>query len=346
MRTSCSGTWPASLNAGYTDLVWYLMVNEGAPVGRYGIDVGIQGGTDLAETAYVSFAAPDAHGQTPPDNGDDTTTPPVVMITIDAITTDSASFSFVANEDGATLQTLLAVDGVKGAWEDAATGTKTYTGLVPGDYVFYVKATDVDGNAATYLKKFTIEPVVTTTTLALSKTSRAFGTASTATATVTGTPGTATGSVTFKDGTKVLGTKALAGGTAAVTLPKTLAVGKHSITAVYAGTVNNLPSTSAAKVLTVTKAVSTTKATLKKSTIKVGKHGRMTVTVTAIGTTPTGKVRIKDGAKVLKTVTLTNGTVRITLPKLKKGKHSLKVTYRGSASVTGDSTRVTLRVRA
>jgi hypothetical protein len=150
-----SGTWPASLNAAYTDLVWYLMVNEGAPVGQYGIDVGIQGGTDLAETAYVSFAAPDAHGQEPPDTGEDTT-PPVVMITIDAITSDSASFSFVANEDGATLETLLAVDGVKGVWEDAAAGTKTYTGLEPGDYVFYVKATDLDGNAATYIKKFTI----------------------------------------------------------------------------------------------------------------------------------------------------------------------------------------------
>jgi hypothetical protein len=159
-----SGTWSASLDAGYTDIVWYLMVNEGAPVGQYGIDIGIQGGTDLAETAYVSFAAPDVHGQEPPDNGEDTTAP-VVMITIDAITSDSASFSFVANEDGVTLETLLAVDGVKGEWEDAAAGTKTYTGLKPGDYVFYVKATDPDGNAATYIKKFTIaEPVVTPTT--------------------------------------------------------------------------------------------------------------------------------------------------------------------------------------
>lgn len=159
-----SGTWPASLNAGYTDLVWYLMVNEGAPVGQYGIDIGVQGGTDLADAAYVSFAAPAVHGQEPPDNGEDTTAP-VVMITIDAVTSDTASFSFAANEDGATLETLLAVDGVKGEWEDAATGTRTYTGLEPGDYVFYVKATDLDGNAATYIKKFTIvEPVITPTT--------------------------------------------------------------------------------------------------------------------------------------------------------------------------------------
>ncbi|GAB2862600.1 hypothetical protein [Nocardioides pacificus] len=162
-----SGTWPASLNPGYTDLVWYLMVNEGAPVGQYGIDVGIQGGTDLAETAYVSFAAPAVHGQKPPDSGEDTTAP-VVMITTDAITSDSASFSFVANEDGATLKTLLAVHGVKGEWEDAAVGTKTYTGLEPGDYVFYVKVTDLDANAATYIQKFTVpqpSPTVVDATL-------------------------------------------------------------------------------------------------------------------------------------------------------------------------------------
>lgn len=154
------GTWPATLGAGYTDLAWYLVVTEGAPVGQYGIDIGVQGGTDLAEAAYVSFAAPATHGQEPPDTGEDTT-PPVVTITIDAITSDTASFSFVANED-VTLETLLAVDGVKGPWEPAAAGTKTYTGLEPGSYVFYVRATDAEGNVATYIKKFTITaPAVT-----------------------------------------------------------------------------------------------------------------------------------------------------------------------------------------
>lgn len=158
-----SGTWPASLAAGYTDLVWYLMVNEGAPVGQYGIDVGVEGGSDLADPAYVSFAAPATHGQEPPDNGEDTT-PPVVMITIDAITSDSASFSFTTSEEDVTLETMLSVGGVKGEWEDASTGAKTYTGLKPGSYVFYVRATDADGNAATYLKRFTVvAPVVTPT---------------------------------------------------------------------------------------------------------------------------------------------------------------------------------------
>ena len=54
-----TGTWPAALNAGYNEIVWYLLVAEGAPVGQYGIDVGIQVGNDIAEAQYVSFAAPD-----------------------------------------------------------------------------------------------------------------------------------------------------------------------------------------------------------------------------------------------------------------------------------------------
>lgn len=159
-----SAAWPTSLGDGYSDLVWYLMVNEGAPVGQYGIDVGIQGGTDLAEPAYVSFAAPETHGQQPPDAGEDTTAPAVV-ITLDAITTDSASFSFVANEDSVTFKTQLTTAGVKGPWEDSATGTKSYSGLQPGDYVFAVKATDASGNSATYIKKFTVKvPLVVPTT--------------------------------------------------------------------------------------------------------------------------------------------------------------------------------------
>lgn len=159
-----SGTWPTSLGAGYTDLEWFLMVNAGASVGQYGIDVGVQGGTDLASPAYVSFAAPETHGEQPPDSGEDTT-PPVVMITVDAVTASSASFSFTTSEEDVTLETRLAVDGVKGDWEPATAGTKTYTGLKPGSYVFYVRVTDAAGNAATYLKKFTITaPVVTPTT--------------------------------------------------------------------------------------------------------------------------------------------------------------------------------------
>jgi hypothetical protein len=56
-------------------------------------------------------------------------------------------------------------------------------------------------------------------------------------------PSAAIGTVTFKDGNKTLGTAALSGGSASISL-NTLAVGSHSITAVYSGDTNDNGSTS------------------------------------------------------------------------------------------------------
>jgi len=68
------------------------------------------------------------------------------------------------------------------------------------------------------------------------------------------TPNTATGTITFKDGTKSLGTGALSGGSASISL-NSLAVGSHSITAVYGGDTYDSGSTSSSITQTVTKPV-------------------------------------------------------------------------------------------
>ncbi len=149
-----TGTWPIALKAGYTDVTWHLMLAEGATVGQYGIDAGLQSGVDLAEPQYVSFAAPETHGQQPPGAGEDTTAPVVTFTTL-AVTKDAATLAFVANEP-ATFATQLTTNGVKGAWETASTSPKTYTDLSAGDYVVAVKATDPANNVATYVKKFVI----------------------------------------------------------------------------------------------------------------------------------------------------------------------------------------------
>ena len=155
-----TGTWPVTLSQGYTDVVWYLLVADGAPVGSYGIDAGIESGTDIAEPQYVSFAAPADHadhGSKPPDVGEDTTAP-VVTITVDALLADSATFSFTANEEGVSFDCRLTSNGVVGDWEDCDTGTVTYPDLVPGAYTFAVTGTDAADNAATYVKAFVIDP--------------------------------------------------------------------------------------------------------------------------------------------------------------------------------------------
>jgi hypothetical protein len=64
------------------------------------------------------------------------------------------------------------------------------------------------------------------------------------TATITGNGGTPTGTVTFLDGTTIIGSATLSTGTGSLTI-STLTVGVHPITAVYSGSANFAPSTSA-----------------------------------------------------------------------------------------------------
>ena len=77
------GTWDAALVCGYTPVTWYATVAEGAPVGNYTFDVSLTGGNDLAGPIVVSVSAPEAHGEKPPDVGDDTTAPDVTITPVD-----------------------------------------------------------------------------------------------------------------------------------------------------------------------------------------------------------------------------------------------------------------------
>jgi hypothetical protein len=91
----------------------------------------------------------------------------------------------------------------------------------------------------------------TTTSLSVSSASVVAGASVTLTAQVASSPGTPTGTVSFKDGTTLLNTATLSGGSATyATTP--LAVGSHSLTAVYGGDANfTTSSTASATTVTV-----------------------------------------------------------------------------------------------
>jgi hypothetical protein len=77
--------------------------------------------------------------------------------------------------------------------------------------------------------------------------------------------------------------------------------------------------------------------------VLVGHHAKITVTVAVPNfRKPTGKLKVYDGKrKVLLTKTLSgkdNGIKTIRLPKLKKGKHKIKVVYLGSSTINGCKT--------
>ncbi len=119
----------------------------------------------------------------------------------------------------------------------------------------------------------TITKAATTTTVALTPSSVAYGTRRVLKATVARVGGglAVPGNVTLTKSGAPLKTLALSGGSASLVLPATLPVGKHAFGASFAGTGDLLPSTAAARSLTVVKANSKATAKLSKKTAKATK---------------------------------------------------------------------------
>jgi hypothetical protein len=172
----------------------------------------------------------------------------------------------------------------------------------------------------------TLPPTLAATTTTLSAlTGSTFGQVVTFTATVAPT---ASGTMTFMDGSTPLGTGTLSGGVASFTTT-TLAVGGHSITAVYNGDSTNSGSTSAARTQTVATATTTTTlAALTGSTLGQA----VTFTATVAPSTATGTVTFMDGSTPLGTGTPSSGVASFTTTTLAGGSHSITAVYSGNAS--------------
>ena len=158
-------------------------------------------------------------------------------------------------------------------------------------------------------------------------------------------PVAATGKVQLLHGTTLLSTATLSGGKASLTVPKTLAAGKRTLTVSYVGS-GQLDGAKTSSKRTVARASSSI--TVKAATVTTKVQGKVAVTVKATGTVPTGKVTVqvtRNGRTfTTKTVTLRSGTRTVSLPKLAKGTYKVKVTYGGSSNVKTSSRTVSLTV--
>ena len=208
--------------------------------------------------------------------------------------------------------------------------------------------TATDGTYNGTSQKFAISLFNTTTSLTSTSGGSVYGQSVTFTAKVavaspgTGTP---TGTVTYKDGTTTLGTGTLSttnGVTTATFTTAALAVGSHSITAIYGGDTDDLTSTSATLTFTVSQDATTTTVAAAPTATTYGQAVtfKATVAVASPGAgTPTGTVTFKDGTTTLGTGTLstTNGvtTATFTTTALAMGSHSITAIYDGD---TDDST--------
>jgi photosystem II stability/assembly factor-like uncharacterized protein len=207
--------------------------------------------------------------------------------------------------------------------------THSITAVYGGDSNF-------SGSSSSALSQV-VNPDATTTTAMTSVSPSVFGQTVTFTAIVSANApgsGTPTGTVTFKDAASTLGTGTLSAGTVTFNT-SALAVGSHSITAVYGGSSSFATSTSSILTQTVNTASTTSAVVSSANPSLFGQSVTFTATVTAVApgsSTPTGTVTFKDGATTLGSNTLSGGTATLNTSTLSLGGHSITVAYGGSSS--------------
>ncbi len=171
-----------------------------------------------------------------------------------------------------------------------ASGQATFTtaALTAGSHqieAVYVESAAFGESYATAAQQVNQTQQASTTGLSVSAGS-AYGQAVTLTATVMGPSGTPTGTITFMDGSTALGTATLNAGGVATFSTSALAVGGHSLTAVYGGDGAFAASASAASAHSVTQAAS--KAALQSSSASAALGQAVTFTVTLTAAAPGG----------------------------------------------------------
>lgn len=198
----------------------------------------------------------------------------------------------------------------------------------------------------------TAAPVIdapTTTTLSTSTATAVVGQFETLTATVTSPAGTPIGTVFFRDGDTLLGSAPLdAAGRA--TLPTSLFVGTHSLTATFFGVSGFAASTSAATTVTVNPAATTLSLVSSVNPAVTGQAVTFTAKVAAVAPgagTPSGTVTFKDGNVVLGTVAVgAGGTAKLTTSFAATGGHAITAFYSGAPGFLASSQALTEQVNA
>ena len=198
--------------------------------------------------------------------------------------------------------------------------------------VTYIGDTNFIGSTSPALAQ-TINQGASTTMLATSANPSASGSPATFTATVAGAGAVPSGTVTFKDGATTIGTGTLSGGAQATFVTSGLALGTHSITAVYGGDTNFAGSSSSALAQVTVSTSSATALTATPNPAAAGAVVTFAATVTGIGGTPTGSITFKDGAMTLGTVPLDGtGHASLMISALAGGSHSITAAYAGNST--------------
>jgi hypothetical protein len=190
----------------------------------------------------------------------------------------------------------------------------------------------------------------TTTGLVASPNPVVAGQALTLTATVKGASTvTPAGTVIFMNGATELGTATLNASGVATLSTATLASGKYTLMAAYAGNASSVSSKSALVSVTVTAKAQSTTTSLAASpnSVIIGQAVALTATVQSTGATkPAGSVTFLNGNTVLGTGVLNaSGVATLSTSSLAVGKYNLSAAYAGNAGcLTSTSPAVSVEI--
>lgn len=192
----------------------------------------------------------------------------------------------------------------------------------------------VDGNVL--INNWSATLANSATNITASPTSATFGQNVTLSATVTGS--SPTGTVQFKDGTSNLGSPVTLSGATASLGTSALAVGSHTITAVYSGDAANSSSVSPSVAVNVAKSPVAISLASSGATTTLGQS--VTFTATLGGNLISGTVQFMDGSTSLGIFPIVACTASLTTSALSAGSHNITAIYSGDANNQGSTSTV------
>ena len=245
-----------------------------------------------------------------------------------ATVSPSSCTGTVTFKDGSTTLGTGSLSSGKATYSTSTltAGSHSITGSYAGD-------SNCNSSTSSALTQ-TVNKANTTTTLSSSSNPSAFGSTVTFTATVSST--TATGTATFKDGSTTLGTGNVSNGVATYST-SSLAIGSHSITAVYSGDSNYNTSTSSKLTQAVKQGSSVS---ISSSTNPAPSGAPVTFTAVVTPSAATGTVTFYDSSTSLGSGTLSSGLASLTTSGLAVGSHSITAVYGGDTNYVGSTSSV------
>ncbi len=269
-----------------------------------------------------------------------------VSVTVSPASGAGTPTGSVTISDGAGASCNAVLSGGAGSCSLTSTsaGTKTLTGNYGGDS---------NWNSASDTTTHVVNKASTASQItAVSSASTVYGEDYTVTASVAAVApgaGTAGGTITISDNDSNTCTITLAGGTGSCDIAST-AVGTKTLTASYNGDANYQTSTDTESHTVLIASSATSISTVVPSPSHPGEIVTMTVDVDPVapsGGVPSGSVEIREGATLICSVTLTNGSGSCTSSGFAGGAHTLNAAYGGEAGrYTGSvSANVTHKVQ-